>query len=164
VNAGTTFTGNHADIGFGGAILNHGTLSATSVTFTSNHAAAAGGGISNIVGTANLTGCTFTANNAAVGGALNNDVGGMTVSGCQLESNSADEGGGIENFGGVLNVLSGCVISGNTATTPGGGIITELNGTTNIYDSEVRDNTPDDTHTYAGSTLNVVNSIVPKQT
>jgi predicted outer membrane repeat protein len=169
VNAGTTFTGNHAN--FGGAILTGGTLSATGATFASNHAddGGSGGAVFNVDGgSAILTSCGFSGNTAVqAGGALANQIGAMTVSGCQLTFNSAQIGGAIVNLSGVLNVVSGCDISGNTATVSGGGIYTFLAGTTNIQGSFVEGNGPDDTHTVTsdGSVLNVDgSSIVPNKT
>jgi predicted outer membrane repeat protein len=169
VNAGTTFTGNHAISG--GAIFNQGTLSATGATFGSNHASGGGfgyGGALDNTGSATLTTCGFTNNTADTGGgALDNVFGTMTVSGCQLSSNSAEFGGGIVQGGGVVNVVAGTQITGNTATVSGGGIYTEAGGVTNILGSFVSGNGPDDTHTVTsdGSVLNVdATSIVIVQT
>jgi hypothetical protein len=102
-----------------------------------------------------------------LGGAIENIYGGMTVSGCLLTFNRASSGGGIYNFHGVLNVMAGSSIDDNNATVVGGGIYTSGTANqvwTNIIDSEVSGNTPDDTHTEVPTTLTVVNSIVLNRT
>jgi hypothetical protein len=59
------------------------------------------------------------ASNSGGGGILNHGT--LTVSGCTLSGNSATYGGGIASFNLTLTV-SGCTLSGSTATTAGGGI------------------------------------------
>jgi predicted outer membrane repeat protein len=162
VNAGTSFDGNFTigkagGSGVGGAILNEGTMDVSGASFTSN-AAFEGGGVAND-GAANVLSSTFSGNNTLFGGAIFNFLGcSLTVSGCQITSNSAGSGGGIYNSGGVLNVVSACQIEDNTASSVGGGILTDANGTTNIDDSVVEFNSPDDTHTVPGSHTNNVNN------
>jgi hypothetical protein len=72
--------------GYGGAILNFGTLA--------------------------LSNCVLQGNSAQYGGAIAN-FGTMTVSNCGLVQNSAVEGGAIYNAG--TATVSGCTLSGNTA-------------------------------------------------
>jgi predicted outer membrane repeat protein len=94
--------------GFGGAILNFGTLT--------------------------ITGCTLSNNSAAQppdsaafgwppseGGAIYND-GVLTVTGCTLVNNSADYGGGISNESFGTATVNSCTFTGNTAFGAGGGI------------------------------------------
>jgi hypothetical protein len=73
------------------------------------------------------------------------------------------DGGGIDNNGGALTV-SGCATMFNSASVSGGGIDTTDGGTTDVSGSQVRYNSPDDTHTDPGSTLIVFNSIIGLET
>jgi hypothetical protein len=113
-----------------------------------------------------VAGSSFTGNSISstggFGGAIENLLGAMTVSDCTIESNNAPFGGGIDNDFGTLTV-SGCDIESNSAQH-GGGIYTESGGTTNVTGSFVRLNSPDDTHTDPGSTLNVFNSTIGVET
>jgi hypothetical protein len=169
VNAGTTFTVNFTALGGGGAILNKGTMGVSGASFASN-VAYAGGAIMND-GAANVASSSFGGNNeATIGGAMCND-GAMTVSGCQILGNSAEFGGGIANEGGVLNIVSGCQIETNKASSLGGGIFTFTGGKTDIYGSVVEFNqlsnqTENDTHTVNSDGSGFIvddNSIVPVQ-
>jgi hypothetical protein len=60
---------------------------------------------------------------------------------------------------GVVNVVS-CDIEANTAILKGGGIFTDVFGTTTISGSNVLTNGPDDTYTVTGATLNVDNTSI----
>ena len=83
--------------GYGGAILNFGTLTLSGCTLGGN----------TMVGPSGLYG-----NSAEYGGAIAN-FGTMTVSNCFVVQNSAAEGGAIYNAG--TATVSGCTLSGNTA-------------------------------------------------
>jgi predicted outer membrane repeat protein len=166
VNAGTIFTANVTSGGLsseGGAILNHGTLTASGAAFTDN-TSGFGGGVFND-GAATVTGCNFTSNKAADGGGggICTTDGAMMVSGCQLTLNTASFGGGIEDFAGSLTV-SNCDLQHNTADVIGGGIYVGGNGTTSVIGSYLVNNGPDDTHREPGSTLIVTDSIIGVET
>jgi hypothetical protein len=94
--------------GFGGAILNLGTLTISRCTLSNNSAAQP------------PDSSTYGWPPSEGGAIYNNGV--LTVNGCTLVNNSADYGGGISNeyFGTVT--VNGCTFTGNTAFGAGGGI------------------------------------------
>jgi hypothetical protein len=133
-NATGTGTTSYANLG--GAIYTYGTMNLTGVVFSSN-SANEGGAIWND-GVLTVTGCVLSGNTAATGtyagegGAIFN-YGTLTVSGSIISNNKATgtnaSGGGIAtlNVGagstGTLTVNLNSTISGNSATSEGGGII-----------------------------------------
>jgi predicted outer membrane repeat protein len=109
--------GNISGGGLGGAIDNAGTLSVSGTSNFLNNSAADGGVIySGYKLTANITGATMTNNSATYGGAVWND-GTMTLSGCNVTGNTASSaGGGIYNAkDSHLTIQSASSITGNTA-------------------------------------------------
>jgi parallel beta-helix repeat protein len=74
-----------------------------------------------------MAGCTVTGNNAANAAGILNNGGDCTLimSGCTVSANTvtgADgNGGGIMNASGIA-ILTNCQVTGNTATSNGGGI------------------------------------------
>ena len=111
--------------GYGGGILNFGTLTISGCTLSNNSSCSLdsqlmGGGIHN-AGTLTVTGCTLSNNSTmyGYGGAIYN-AGTLTVSGGSLSNNStfAGYGGGIYNAG--TATVSGCTLSGNSADSGGG--------------------------------------------
>jgi hypothetical protein len=129
--------------GYGGAILNFGTLTLSNCTLgpvviagvigSGNTADIAGGGVANF-GTLTVSGCTLSGNSAfgVTGGRLFGGGGGiynagtMTVSGCTLSSNSAGTGGGVYNAGTMT--VSGCYVQNNSAHTTAVGVVAEAGG------------------------------------
>ena len=109
--------------GWGGAILNYGTLTATESVFQSNFASY-GGAIDNEVGgTSVIRDSQFLGNSASGhGGAIFNEADGtsLTVEGGLFGGNSANYGGAIGNNGAAR--LSGVQFRENEATAGGGGI------------------------------------------
>src|SRR5262249_22051633 len=93
-----TFTGNVAQLLFGGAIHNHaGTLTLSGSTLTQN-SADYGGAIFNKNGLVQLlSGNTISANTATLKGGGIWNVGTATISGSTLANNSTVNGGGIYN-------------------------------------------------------------------
>ncbi len=131
---GCTFTDNTANSASatglgGGAIYSNtaGTVSISNSTFTGNSeigGSGGGGAIRNRGGTMTISNSTFSSNTAVDGGGAidNNDV--MTISGCTISGNSAsgtlEGGGGIENLGQLT--LMNSLVTGNSAPRHGGGI------------------------------------------
>jgi len=130
--------------GYGGGILNHGTLTVTACTVSGVIYGynTEGGGIFND-GTLTLTDSTVsncTAEGTATGGAGISNWGTATLTNTVISNNMADpglltypwfnKGGGIVNHGTMT--LYGCTVSGNNARTAGGGI---FNDGTLILDS-----------------------------
>jgi hypothetical protein len=141
---GGGFIGNPNDPndGYGGAILNFGTLYVSNCMLGGNNEvgfsgvqgneAKYGGAIANF-GTMTVTGCDVS-NDLAVGAA--DDLGGgiynagtMTVSGGDVSGNFADEGGGIYNTDTMT--VSGCTLSADSASN-GGGIFNGAPGTMTV--------------------------------
>ncbi len=130
----TTFSGNLANPGWGGAIyLNPGSTitSISGCTFTDNTAVGKGGAISNLATLTLITGSTFSGNSAGLdGGAIfnfNTSGAPLTVQNSTLSNNSAGfGGGGIRNQGTLVVINS--TLYGNTANTSGGGLDNVGNG------------------------------------
>ena len=113
--SGLTITGGSA--ANGGGIDNSGTMTLTNSTVSGNSANGGdGGGILNTsTGTMTLTTCTVSGNTAFAGGGILNN-GTMTLTTCTVSGNTASPtgyGGGILN-GGTMT-LTTCTVSGNTA-------------------------------------------------
>jgi hypothetical protein len=116
-----------------------------------------GGGILN-EGTLTLSGCTVTGNRTTVPGGIGEgggvaNFGTMTMSGCTVTDNSAyagipGYGGGIYNDGTMT--LSGSTVTGNTTgpaapkSSKGGGIFNDWQGHLTILSSVVKNNTASD--------------------
>jgi hypothetical protein len=103
--------------GYGGGILNEGTLTLSGSTVTGNRdeqgGFSYGGGVANF-GTMTMTGSTVTSNTADYGGGVYNaNFGTMTMTGSTVTSNSAYYGGGVYNTG-TLTVV-GTTVTLNTA-------------------------------------------------
>jgi hypothetical protein len=138
---------------------------------------AAGGAIANVNGgTASFTNCAITGGNAWVGGNVANEsgstlelidclvTGGSAISGggvynsasavlkdCTLNGNVAYNGGGIAN--GLLNANApltaiDCTISGNSATSTGGGVAN--NGIITLTDCTIANNSSNSGFMYSG--------------
>lgn len=98
--------------GYGGAIMNYGTMNINNCNFTGNAASASGGVIFNS-GTVNFKNCSFTGNSAEWGGAVWSE-GTAVIDGCNFQGNSASlNGGAIRNWG-TMNIKYSRIVS-NTA-------------------------------------------------
>jgi len=167
----STFTENEADgaAGSGGAILagTGATLNVTGGTFTENSANRAGGAIEGTAGaTINITNTTITDNttgsNPGNGGGLHiTGMGNTNIIGGLVSNNSAAaEGGGLWNGAGTM-VITGTVISENTASgagaDQGGGGIYNLSGAVVINaETEITGNVADGAAGSGGGILNDV--------
>ena len=142
----TIRNGNAGAGGFGGGIVNRGTLTLTGSVVSDNMGSYGGGVENGTGGVATLTGVTIRGNTAASGGGIVNRgtltlinstvsgnkgsfVGGIVNSGILtlLNSTVSDNmssvnGGGVENDIGAAATLTGVTISGNTAGRNGGGM------------------------------------------
>jgi hypothetical protein len=137
--------------GYGGAILNFGTLTISACTLSGNYTNTTyqgnyGGGIYN-AGTLTVSGCTLYNNSAGspgyrygYGGGIYN-AGTLTVTSSGLYGNSATDGGGIYNGGyRTTATVTGCTLDGNTATNDGGGIFNSRGTSLTVQSSVVRYN------------------------
>jgi hypothetical protein len=143
--------GSSSNNGYGGGILNFGTLTVSNCTLSGNsvtyaNAVSQGGAIYN-TGTLTVSNCTLSGNSAAGGsggiadgGGIANIGGTVTVSNSILSGNSAAyAGGGIFNYvGGKVTVINS-ILSGNSATWSGGGIATYA-ATVTIGNTSLSDN------------------------
>jgi len=115
--------GNVTYQGYGGAILNQGTMSLTQCSLVGNASASGvyGGAIQNL-GLLTLTQCLLANNTSpnGQGGAINNsaNANSLFLTNCTLTGNSARLGGAILGHGNLTH----CTVSRNTATQAGGGI------------------------------------------
>ena len=128
--------------GFGGGILNLGTLTLSACTVDYCYALNQGGGIYSD-GTLTVSGCTVYGNRAADGAGIATS-GTATLVNSTISNNNASDtspgsyqpdgmGGGIAN-GGTLT-LSGCTVSGNLANYEGSGIYNDTSGTVTVENS-----------------------------
>ena len=157
--------------GRGGALYNTGSsiMTVTNSTLSGNIATSSttpayGGAIDNNGGTLNVTNSTFSGNtarnfsngNEGRGGAIASDSGTATVTNSTLSGNTAQGSGsaiggaiyvsGTSNTAGTLN-LTNSTLSGNTVTAPtsvGGGIFRGINGTANVRNTLIVNNTGGD--------------------
>jgi hypothetical protein len=131
------------DYFYGGAILNHGTLTISNSQIDQNQVDN-GGGIANLGGTLALSNTQITANRAAVGGGIitvngtttlmdssvsgnkafiaggmMNDQATVSLSNSTISNNKANDGGGISNNQATVT-LSNSTLSGNKAQQNGG--------------------------------------------
>lgn len=114
---GMRLTGGAADIG--GAILSHGTLTASDVHFVANHATESGGAIatasSESVATTTLIGTRLTGNQAPTGAAIRASSAAITLLDTTVDHNVADAGSAIVVRGGSA-VVHGSRVDANTGT------------------------------------------------
>lgn len=126
----------------GGGIQNHGTLSIRNSSLEENNAFV-GGGIYN-GGTLSIIDSSLTGNHApgGSGGAVYNVVGTATLSGCTLSGNTATSGGAIGNGWSGTVIVRDSTLSGNTAAWFGGGINSEdPTSSTQVVSSTLVNNT-----------------------
>jgi hypothetical protein len=128
--------------GYGGAILNQGTLNVINgCTLSGNDADQSGdlgGGIYNAGGTVTVSNSTLSGNRSNFGGGIYNAGGTVTVSDITLSDNLASFGGGIFNSGGSVTV-SNSALSGNTSGF-GGGIYNDSSGMVTVDNSTLTNN------------------------
>jgi hypothetical protein len=143
--SGLTLTGGKAissdgapSLTYGGAILNHGTLTVDQCALNGNSALNGGGiGMYDAGAALTVTASVLSGNfTYGSGGAIvmvgDNDT--LKVSGCTVSGNSVlDGGGGLSVFGGPVTISSS-VISGNSAAANGGGIENEGNASVMTID------------------------------
>ncbi|MEZ4771961.1 MAG: choice-of-anchor Q domain-containing protein [Bacteroidia bacterium] len=156
IKNGTTITNNSANgaSGSGGGVMNEvgGTLTVIGSTISMNHANRAGGGIEDNSGAATvvrLTDVTLSGNSTGSapgnGGAVHiTGAGDMLISGGMVTGNTAArEGGGLWNGSGKMTVR-GVTLDGNMANGPatddGGGAIFNNGGTLKITLSTISNN------------------------
>jgi hypothetical protein len=169
----STVSDNWADLG-GGGVVTGGELTVTASAFAHNAVGYGGGGLESFGGRLTIRASTFAANRGELGGGVSVRGGEATIVDSELSENSSrHRGGGIQVSGGATVLLSGSTVSGNTARSrgggianlatltvrrsrithntagpgdlaQGGGIYTQLSGTTTLEQSVVTENTPDD--------------------
>jgi hypothetical protein len=154
--------------GFGGGILDQGTLVLRNARLTGNTNGGTGGGLYVDHGAqATISGSELDGNTGGTGGAMYSD-GALTISSSALLGNTAVGSGGgvfadlggksrisstvvarnIAGQGGGITALSAMVLSGdrvvlNKATVKGGGIISPVPGAVTLRSTLVASNTPD---------------------
>jgi len=146
----TRLTLANGNSGSGGAILNFGTVTVTGSTFSGNAApGGSGGAIHSSGGTLTVTGSTFSGNSASYGGAIVNIGGTLTVTSSTFSGNTAGFGGAIYNFGGTLSTVTGNTASnqgpdiyGNVSTDGGGNVVGTTAGSTGLTNGTDKLNTP----------------------
>ncbi|MBN9524013.1 hypothetical protein J0H58_36800 [bacterium] len=143
----------------GGAILlTLGTLTVTDCTLTGNSADAGGGGaIMNSfanTGTLTVTGSSFTGNSAVIGGTIRG--GNVTVAGSSFTGNSTQSGGALSIFS---STVTDSTFAENGATIQGGAIFCEAFGPLTVTRSTFTDNTSGGGGAIAAGELTVVASM-----
>ena len=130
----------------GGGIRNHGTLTLEGGTITGNKGTDTSGGVYNAPSSSKAAAATFymkggiiTGNTGNVGGGIYNYKGStVVISGGTISNNTSDYGSGMANYGKAT--ISGGTISGNNATTNGGGLWTGSSATTTISGGTIQNN------------------------
>jgi predicted outer membrane repeat protein len=115
----------NASAGEGGNIRNAGTLRMENCAFRSGMSAANGGAIANVAGAKLfIDRCGFTGNSAGTTGGAIDNAGTMQISNTTFANNSASSGGAIHSINLATNasLLRHITVTGNTASTSGGGI------------------------------------------
>ena len=129
-----------------GGIINQATLNMTNVTITGNKGNDRGGGISNN-GTLTMMDCTVSNNTsldatdpAGGGGIFNYSGKTATLTNCTITGNTASTygGGGICNYGTMT--LENCSVKNNNANTTGGGIFCSTTSTLSINGCDITSN------------------------
>ncbi|WJW68655.1 right-handed parallel beta-helix repeat-containing protein [Candidatus Chlorohelix allophototropha] len=141
----STFYGNSAPSGYGGAIYNDsGSVTVTNSTFYGNSAIYSGAIYNNVNSSVTVTNSTFYGNSATnTGGAILN-FGTLTISNSTMSGNSATSyGGAIVNYGGTVT-LTNSTMSGNSATDGGAIYISSSTGSLTISNSTLSGNSATD--------------------
>jgi hypothetical protein len=132
--SGLTITSGVALDGPGGAIDNWSALTVSNCTLTGNSAPkGSGGAISNSGFSLTVSGCKLSSNSAAMSGGAIFTRNPTTVVDCTITDNSAAQGGGIHDELGLT--VDHCTVSGNVATSAGGGISIGPSGTVTVENS-----------------------------
>lgn len=130
--------------GSGGGVFSVGQLRVTDAVVTDNAAQNGnGGGIFVAGGVASLEGTTINANAASLGGGVFSS-GTLTLSASEIRNNMAGVGGGVVNGAGIGTAgadLSDTNISGNTASSFGGGIFNGQNSNLTLTGVRISGNT-----------------------
>ncbi len=134
-----TITSNTA--GYGGGIANNGVLTITGGTISGNSASTSGGGIytwSTII----MSSGYIQNNSAAYGGAVYIDLRGgvFTCSGGTISGNSASTSGGGVQVGGTFTLKGGTIKSNKATGKNGGGILVKADATATMSSGYVQSN------------------------
>lgn len=138
--AGCELKGNVSEGGFGGGIMNAGTVDASDTSITGNEAwtDGEGAGIHNS-GSMELNACSISYNLVGYEGNGIFTTGTLAMTACTVEGNVAEGNGGGIHLAGATVTLTGCTVSGNTSRLNGGGIYQE-SGALGLINSTVSDN------------------------
>jgi hypothetical protein len=148
---GCSITANTGIAGGGLEDASEGTISLTNVTVSGNKALVAGGGLetSSRQGTLSLTDVTVSGNKGSWGGGLAlDDVDGVvTLQNVTIAGNSAVLGGGLFIDDGISRIEGG-TISGNVASSSGGGLQVQPTATATLTDTIVAGNSHENPNTH----------------
>ena len=141
-----TFSGNSASFGGGGFFTQSGTTTVNDCIFTGNTLPTApGGGAYDSGGTLNVSNSTFVGNSADSGAGIFAGSGTVSVTNSTFNGNSSNRGSAIRNFGSAAMTIDYVTISGNSATSFGGGAMSqESSGALTLHNSIVANNSNSD--------------------
>jgi hypothetical protein len=167
--SGMSIVNGDAGVSSGGGIFNSGDLTLDRVTLTGNVAGANGGGIYNN-GTIRVLNSTIAVNTASgFGGGLMSHADaalGVVIENSAIINNDAPVGGGLylhvfTGSGGKSARITNSTISGNSATTDGGGVVVVGGTTLKVVQSTITDNQAKDGGlTGKGGGIYAINSTV----
>lgn len=152
--------------GWGGGIVNRGSMTVSNCVITGNTIPAGGGpggGIFNY-SSLKLINSIVSGNSAAYGGGgvWNNGNARLEITGSTISGNSAvGDGGGVSNVNGVMTITRS-LISGNSSQSSGGGLSNI--GTLTLVDSTVSGNSNNGIFNWGGSTLKITGSTISGNT
>ena len=152
--------------GWGGGIVNSGSMTVSDCVITGNTIPAGGGpggGIFNY-SSLQLINSVVSGNSAAYGGGgvWNNGNAWLEITDSTISANSAvDNGGGVSNVNGTMTITR-TLISGNSSQSSGGGLSNY--GTLTLVDSTVSGNSNNGIFNWGGSTLEITGSTISGNT
>ncbi|MCP4675847.1 MAG: right-handed parallel beta-helix repeat-containing protein, partial [Deltaproteobacteria bacterium] len=113
--------------------------------FTIRGGTADGAGMYNDEVSPTVRNCKFVENNGSKGGGIYNKDSSPRIINCVFLSNEADDGAGMYNSGGSP-IVTNCTFHNNTATDVGGGAIYNSDSSTQVANSILFGNSPDEIH------------------
>ena len=152
--------------GWGGGIVNSGSMTLSNCVITGNTIPAGGGPGGGIFNYSSLTliNSTVSGNSAAYGGGgiWNNGNATLKITDSIISANSAvGDGGGVSNVNGTMTIMR-TLISGNSSLSSGGGL--SSSGTLTLVDSTVSGNSNNGIFNWGGSTLTITGSTISGNT
>jgi hypothetical protein len=152
--ASVTFDGNAATSSGGGMLNYSSSPTLMNITFSNNSAGWGGGMYNEANSSPSLTNIAFSGNTASYsGGGMLNNFSSPTLTAITFSNNWANYGGGIYNDGNSVLAVANNTLSGNHATSRGGGIYNY--GTVTVTNSTLSGNSTNSPESSGGGIYNL---------